>query len=57
VPFHAKHGVDELLIVDPQKRRVDWLGLTPAGEYAPIEGRRLIDLLPARLAEQLDWPA
>ena len=54
--FYAAHHVDELLIVDPEKRRVDWLRLEPAGEYAPIECSRLIELGPAELAERLDWP-
>jgi hypothetical protein len=36
--------VDELLIVDPDKRRVDWLGLEPAGEHVPIDRSRLIEL-------------
>jgi Uma2 family endonuclease len=56
VPFYATHGVDELLIVDLQKRRVDWLGLEPSGEYRPLERSRLIELGPAKLAERLDWP-
>jgi Uma2 family endonuclease len=56
LPFYAKHGVDELLIVDPQKRHVDWLGLEPRGEYRAIERSRLIELGPAELAERLDWP-
>jgi Uma2 family endonuclease len=55
--FYAAHQVNELLIVDPEKRRVDWLGLQPGGEYAPVERSRLIDLGPAQLAERLDWPA
>ncbi|MGN6872135.1 MAG: hypothetical protein ACTHMY_27405 [Solirubrobacteraceae bacterium] len=46
----------ELLIVDSEKRRVDRLGLDPAGVYAPIERSRLIELGPAELAERLDWP-
>ena len=56
VPFYAKHGVDELLIVDLQKRSVDWLGLDPSGEYRPLDRSRLIELGPAELAERLDWP-
>ena len=36
VPFYAKHGVDELLIVDVQKRRVDRPGLDPNGEYRAV---------------------
>ena len=54
--FYAAHGVDELLIVDPQERRVDWLGLQPSGEYRPTGRSRLIALGPAQLAEQIDWP-
>jgi Uma2 family endonuclease len=56
VPFYAKHGVDELLIVDPQTRRVDWLALEPSGEYRPLERSGLIELGPAELAQRLDWP-
>jgi Uma2 family endonuclease len=55
-PFYANHGVDELLIVDPQKRRVDWVGLEPSGEYRAIARSQLIELGPAELAERLDWP-
>ena len=54
--FYAAHEVAELLIVDPEKRQVDWLGLAPGGDYAPVEGSGLIDLAPAQLAERLDWP-
>lgn len=54
--FYAAHEVDQLLIVDPEKRRVDWLGLEPAGDYAPIERSRMIELGPAELAQRLDWP-
>ena len=55
--FYAAHHVDELLIVDPDKRQVDWIGRTPAGDYAPLERSRLIDLGPEELGGQLDWPA
>jgi Uma2 family endonuclease len=55
LPFFAAHEVDELLIVDPEKRTVDWLGLE-AGEYRPIERSGLIDLGSDRLAERIDWP-
>jgi hypothetical protein len=53
--FYAAHGVDELLIVDPLKRTVEWLGLRD-GRYEPIERSALIDLGGAELAERLDWP-
>jgi Uma2 family endonuclease len=55
LPFYAAHGVDELLIVDPDKRSVDWLGLT-GGKYEPIERSSLIDLPVAELAQRIDWP-
>ena len=45
----------ELLVVDLQKQRVGWLGLEPAGEYAPMERSGLIELGRAELAERLDW--
>jgi hypothetical protein len=49
------HRVDELLIVDPAERKVVWLALCD-GEYALVERSGLIELGPAELAEQLDWP-
>jgi hypothetical protein len=55
LPFYAAHDVDEVLILDPEKRTVDWLGLEH-GEYRPIERSGLIDLGPIELAEQIDWP-
>ncbi len=55
LPFYAAHDVDEVLIVDPAKRSVDWFGLNN-GEYQPLERSTLIDLGPIELAEQIDWP-
>jgi Uma2 family endonuclease len=54
--FYAAHDVDELLIVDPQGRRVHWLALQPNGEYGAIERSALIALGPAELVERIDWP-
>lgn len=54
--FYARHGVEELLIVDPQRRTVDLLALG-AGEYAPVARSVLIELSGASLAAQIDWPA
>jgi Uma2 family endonuclease len=56
IPFYAAHGVEELLIVNPEARSVHWIGLTAGGEYAPIERSRLIELSAAELAARLDWP-
>ena len=57
LPFYAVHHVDEVLVVDPATHTVDWLGLDEdRDEYRPIERSGLIDLGPAELAEQIDWP-
>jgi Uma2 family endonuclease len=53
--FYAAHEVDEVLIVDPQERSVDWLG-RHGGEYRKVERSGLIDLGPVELAESIDWP-
>jgi Uma2 family endonuclease len=55
LPFYAAHGVDEVLIVDPQKHSVHWLGLAD-GEYREAERSALIELGPAELAERIEWP-
>ncbi len=52
--FYAAHDVDEVLILDPEKRTADWFGLTD-GEYKPMEHSGLIDLGPADLAQQINW--
>ncbi len=55
LPFYAAHHVDELLIIDPHKRTVDWLALEQ-GTYRPIQSSALIDIGPPQLAEKIDWP-
>jgi Uma2 family endonuclease len=55
LPYYAAHDVDEVLLVDPVKRTVEWLALRE-GEYAPVERSALIELGPAELAAQIDWP-
>ncbi len=54
--FYAAHRVDELVIVDPCERRVQWLALTASGDYQPVEQSALIALGPAQLADRIDWP-
>ncbi len=55
LPFYAAHQVDELLIVDPQHRTVQWFAL--AGEqYQPVKASGLIELGPGELAQRIDWP-
>ncbi len=55
LPFYAAHDVDELLIVDPQQRTVDWLALK-AGEYRAVQRSGLIDVGADELVERIDWP-
>ena len=54
--FYAAHAVDEVLIVDPQRRAVDWLALSDS-HYHPIERSGLIDLGVIDLLARIDWPA
>lgn len=54
-PFYAAHDVDELVIIEPRERAVQWLALE-AGEYRPVARSRLIDLGADELTAQLDWP-
>jgi len=55
LPFYAAQHVDELVIVDPQDRRVHWLALTPGGEYRDADRSALIEFGPAELAARIDW--
>jgi Uma2 family endonuclease len=53
--FYAVHEIDELLIIDHEKRTVEWLGLIN-GKYEAIGRSSLIDLGPGQLSEQIAWP-
>jgi Uma2 family endonuclease len=55
LPFYAAHAVDEVLIIDAEERHLHWLALSD-GAYAPTERSGLINLGPAELAQQIDWP-
>lgn len=53
--FYAAHEVDELLIVDPDARKLDWLGLA-GSEYRPIERSGVLDIDAAELAGRIAFP-
>ena len=53
--FYAAHGVEELLIVDPQEQTVSWMGLE-GRQYHPLKRSRLIEFGGTELAERIDWP-
>jgi Uma2 family endonuclease len=55
LPFYAAHHVDELLIVDPKQRRVQWFALR-GDEFVSIEQSALIGLGAEQLAGRLAWP-
>ncbi len=54
-PHYAEHGVDEFVVIEPEKRSVQWFALAD-GEYVPTERSTVIPLGPSELAAQLDWP-
>jgi Uma2 family endonuclease len=53
--FYAAHGVDELLVIDPVERSVQWFALRD-GAYAAIERSGLMASGPAELADGIHWP-
>jgi Uma2 family endonuclease len=55
LPFFAGLGVDEVVVVDSIAHDVHWLALVN-GSYETVERSGLIDLGPARLVEQINWP-
>lgn len=49
------HRLDEVLIVEPRERKIHWLSLSD-GEYREVKHSALIELSPAELVAQIDWP-
>jgi Uma2 family endonuclease len=52
--FYAAHRVAEVVIVDPEQRKVDWLALGSGG-YQPVQRSAVIELGPVELAGRIDW--
>ena len=60
MPFYADHEVDEVVLVDPQRRTVEWYALDRDGRgraYRPVDRGELLDVTAADLTGRLDWPA
>lgn len=57
LPFYAAHAVNELLILDPDERTVQWRALDASGEYQFIERSGLIELSARELSGAIDWPS
>lgn len=53
--FYARHGVEELLIADPQLRRVRCWRLT-AGAYTEVARSQLLGVDVDELTRRIDWP-
>lgn len=53
--FYAGHGVDELLVADPDAKTVRCWHLGGTGYEQSAEGR-LLDLAMADLTAQIHWP-
>lgn len=55
LPFYASRGVDEVVIVDPDERRVTWLALADGG-YDEVDRSALLDVDVAGFANDIAWP-
>jgi len=53
--FYFARGVEELLIIDPLKRSVQWYGRGPE-RLEPSRRSALLGLTEAALADLIDWP-
>ncbi len=51
--FYAAHHVDELLIIDPAERKLDWVAHEDG--YRPVERSALIDLGVVDVVRHLGW--
>ena len=54
--FYFRHGVEELLIVEPELGTLEWFVRGTDG-FEPTAGSRLLDITSADLADRIDWPA
>lgn len=53
--FYFRCGVEELLIVDPEERTVEWFR-RGAGGFVPSPARSVLGITATELTAQLDWP-
>ncbi len=54
--FYHRQGVEEVLIVDPERRSVEWL-VRGAEAFEPAGESTLLGLSATALADLIDWPA
>lgn len=55
VGFYFAHGVEELLLVDPQERTVEWYLRGPHG-FVAADGSALLGVTTEDLLAAIDWP-
>jgi len=53
--FYHRHGVDEVLIVDPYARTAEWFARGPQA-FEPADGSMLLGITSNELAAAIDWP-
>jgi Uma2 family endonuclease len=53
--FYFRVGVEEILIVDPDQRTVEWLARGRDG-FEPADGSAVLGITSAELDERIDWP-
>ncbi len=54
--FYHRHGVEELLLVDPDGRTVEWF-TRDGGGFVPSDASALLGVTAASVAAALAWPA
>jgi Uma2 family endonuclease len=55
LPFYAAHGVDEVVIADPDERSLVWMALD-GDHYRPVERSLLLGVDVAAIVAAIDWP-
>ena len=53
---YAQHDVEEVVIVDHERRTIEWLALNGGGAYSPVTRSKLINCDPAELGKKIEWP-
>lgn len=53
--FYFARNVEELGVIDPERRTVEWFGRGDDG-FVPVRASRLLDVSADRLAAEIDWP-
>lgn len=54
--FYHRVGVEEVLVVDPEVRTVEWFVRAPDA-FRPADGSAILAIAGTALTELIDWPA